>query len=132
MSQMDYFSVKQTSEKTGISEHTLRYYERIGLIGAVRRSSGGQRQYSGKDLEWIDFLKCLRSTGMSIEHMVEYADCLNEGDDNFERRLSLMREHKSVILSKMGELKSFLEAIEWKINFYRELKEKYENEQNDA
>ena len=131
MPQTEFLGVKETSEKTGLGEHTLRYYEKIGLIGPVRRSSGGQRQYSPKDLEWIDFLKCLRSTGMSIEHMVEYSNCLNEGDDNFERRLALMQEHRSVILGKMEELRSFLEAIEWKINYYSELKEKYKNEQND-
>ncbi len=131
MPQTEYLGVRETSEKTGLGEHTLRYYEKIGLIRPVRRSSGGQRQYSARDLEWIEFLKCLRSTGMSVEHMVEYANCLDEGDNSFERRLALMREHRSVILGKMEELKNFLEAIEWKINYYSELKEKYNNEKND-
>lgn len=132
MPQTEYLGVKQTSEKTGLSEHTLRYYERIGLIGPVKRTTGGKRQYSDQDLEWIGFLKCLRSTGMSIEHMVEYARYLHEGDENFKQRLGLMREHKSVILSRMDELKKFLEAIEWKINYYTDLKEKYNDETNNA
>lgn len=131
MAQTEYLGIRETSLKTGLGEHTLRYYEKIGLIGPVLRSTGGQRQYSAHDLEWIEFLKCLRSTGMSIGHMVEYAESLCEGDENFEKRLALMREHRSVVLGKMEELQSFLKAIEWKINYYSGLKEKYENEKNN-
>lgn len=123
MTETEMLGVQQTSDKTGLTGHTLRYYEKIGLIGPVRRSSGGQRLYSKNDIEWIGFLQCLRSTGMSIEHMVEYAKCFEEGDESFDRRLGIMKEHREVILGKMEELKSFLSSIEWKINYYTEQKE---------
>ena len=130
MSQTEFLGVKQASARTGLGEHTLRYYEKIGLIGPVRRSVSGRRLYSEEDLKWIDFLKCLRSTGMSIEHMIEYANCLQEGDENYDRRLNLMREHRSVILGKMEELQRYLSAIEWKIDYYAKQKENLKNEKN--
>ncbi|MBN2509051.1 MAG: MerR family transcriptional regulator [Spirochaetales bacterium] len=124
MTDTDTLSVQQTAEKTGLSGYTLRYYEKIGLINPVRRSAGGQRLYSKNDLEWIGFLQRLRSTGMSVGLMVEYARCCGEGDETFDRRLAIMKEHRARILGKMDELKSFLSAIEWKINYYTEQKEK--------
>jgi DNA-binding transcriptional MerR regulator len=115
-------TVQEASDKTGLSGHTIRYYERIGLIPSIERASNGHRRYSEDDIGWIEFLKCLRSTGMPIAEMQRYVELQQEGDSTFQDRLALLEAHRRRIKAKMRELNSFLEKIEGKIGYYQEMK----------
>ncbi len=114
-------SVQQAAEKTGLSAHTIRYYERIGLLPPIRRAANGHRRYSEDDLGWLEFLKCLRATGMPITEMQEYVALQSDGAASLPDRLALLRAHRRRIQRKMQELESFLERLEGKIRYYQDL-----------
>jgi DNA-binding transcriptional MerR regulator len=114
-------TVQQTAEKTGLSEHTIRYYERIGLIPSIRRAENGHRRYSENDIGWIEFLKCLRSTGMPITEMQRYVELQQKGDSTLHDRLALLEAHRRRILAQINDLNGLLEKVEWKIGYYQSL-----------
>lgn len=115
-------TVQQASEKTGLSAHTIRYYERIGLIPTIQRAANGHRRYAEDDIGWIEFLKCLRSTGMLIAEMQRYVELQQAGDATLDDRLALLEAHRRRIKAKIRELNSFLERIEGKIDYYQQMK----------
>jgi DNA-binding transcriptional MerR regulator len=112
-------TVQQSSEKTGLSAHTIRYYERIGLLPSVRRADNGHRRYSDDDIGWIEFVKCLRSTGMPISEMQSYVRLQKRGDASLADRLALLEKHRERIRGNIHQLNAFLERIEWKISYYK-------------
>jgi DNA-binding transcriptional MerR regulator len=114
-------TIQQAADRTGLSVHTLRYYERIGLIAPVDRASNGHRRYSDDDIGWIGFLNKLRSTGMPIAKMKQYADLQRQGDATRAERLALLKEHGRVVKQKIQELTDYLEVIESKIDHYSEI-----------
>lgn len=113
-------TVHEVAERTGLSAHTIRYYERVGLIPAVGRAPNGHRRYSEADIGWIEFLKCLRSTGMPISEMQRYVTLQQEGDATLQERLALLEAHRSRIKARLEELNRFLERIEKKIAWYKD------------
>lgn len=115
-------TVQQTAKKTGLSAHTIRYYERIGLIPTIQRAANGHRRYTEDDIGWIEFLKCLRSTGMPIAEMQRYVELQQEGDATLDDRLALLEGHRRRIKAKIRELNSFLQKIEGKIDYYQQMK----------
>jgi DNA-binding transcriptional MerR regulator len=114
-------TVQEAAEKTGLSAHTIRYYERIGLIFHVERAANGHRRYTQDDIGWIQFLKCLRATGMPISEMQRYVELQQEGDATLQDRLALLDAHRHRIKANIRELEDFLERIEWKISYYQNL-----------
>ncbi len=112
-------TVQQSAEKTGLSVHTIRYYERIGLLPSVGRADNGHRRYSTDDIGWIEFVKCLRSTGMPISEMQRYVELQKNGDSTLRDRLNLLEKHRVRIEDNIGLLRGFLERIEGKISYYR-------------
>jgi DNA-binding transcriptional MerR regulator len=114
-------TVQQAAEKTGLSAHTIRYYERIGLIPSIKRAPNGHRRYAEEDIDWIEFVKCLRSTGMPISDMQRYVELQQGGDATLYERLDLLKTHRRRIKAKIRELNSFLEKIEGKIGYYQDL-----------
>jgi DNA-binding transcriptional MerR regulator len=117
-------TVQQSAQKTGLSVHTIRYYERVGLIPSVRRAGNGHRRYTEDDIGWIEFVKCLRSTGMPISEVQRYVKLMMRGDGTYADRMALLDGHRKRIKGKMQELNGFLRKIEWKIEYYRGLQEK--------
>lgn len=111
-------TIQQVAEQTGLSAHTLRYYERIGLIHPVERLDNGHRRYNDADLGWINLLKHLRATGMSIERMKQYARLQREGDESFSARARLLEMHRHEVLKQIKQLQENLAVIEYKITFY--------------
>lgn len=87
-------TIKEVSEKYGISQDTLRYYERVGMIPPVTRTAGGIRDYKEKDLAWVELAKCMRSAGLPVEAMIEYVRLTQEGDATIPARLQLLKEPK--------------------------------------
>ena len=116
---MTSLSIAATAERTGVSPHTLRYYERIGLIDRVPRDEAGRRVYSEGDLARVDFLRKLRSTGMPITRMQEYVDLIRRGPSTEPARLALLEEHRRHILDDLEHLHDCLGAINTKIDMYR-------------
>ncbi|MED3728214.1 MerR family transcriptional regulator [Priestia filamentosa] len=115
------FSIQEVAKMTGLSTHTLRYYEKIGLIKNVQRDQTGYRQYTDSDIAWIHFLIRLRVTGMPMLKMKQFSDLRQEGDPTILSRRELLEEHYKDVLGKIEELKLNFHKIEEKIEYYKKL-----------
>lgn len=116
---MERLSIQQVAEATGLSVHTLRYYERIGLIHSIDRARNTHRRYTEDDIWWIDFLTKLRATGMSIQQMQDYAELQREGDITLPERLEMLKAHGREVEAHMAELRENLRIIRSKIDYYQ-------------
>ena len=114
------YSIQDVSKKTGLSAHTLRYYEKEGLISGVERSQGGFRQYTDEDLERLGLICCLKNTGMSIQEIARFVQLTHEGDHTLQERVELLREHREKVLERMAEMQKHLDKVTWKLNFFTE------------
>ncbi|MGD0878259.1 MAG: MerR family transcriptional regulator [Anaerolineales bacterium] len=110
--------IAEVGERYGISVDTLRYYERIGLIPPVHRNEGGIRDYNDLDLRRVEFIKCMRSAGLSIEVLIEYVDLVQQGDDTIETRKGILKEQRELLLARMKELQKTLDVLDHKIDVY--------------
>jgi DNA-binding transcriptional MerR regulator len=117
----DKLTIQQVAEATGLSVHTLRYYERIGLIHPIDRAENTHRRYSSDDIGWIDFLTKLRATGMSIQQMLTYAELQRQGDSTLSERLEMLKEHRRLVEAHMDALQEHLRVICYKIEVYQEI-----------
>ncbi|MEK8129955.1 MerR family transcriptional regulator [Paenibacillus filicis] len=116
-------TIQQVSARTGLSVHTLRYYERIGLMEPICRASNGHRAYKEYDLEWITLLMRLRATGMRISDMQRFADLMRHGDLTISQRREQLEEHERKLLVERDELRQTLLVLRGKIEYYRSLEE---------
>ena len=113
-------SIAEAARRTGVSVHTLRYYERAGLVvTAVERTAGGRRRYRQLDLDWITMCTKLRATGMPIRDIRRYAQLVCAGHGNEQERLALMEAHRAEVITKLAELQENLKLIDHKIDVYR-------------
>lgn len=113
-------SIAEAARRTGVSAHTLRYYERAGLVVTqVDRTSGGRRRYHRLDLDWIGVCTKLRATGMPIRSIRRYAELVSAGRGNEEERLALLESHRSEVVARLDEIQKNLELIDHKIDVYR-------------
>lgn len=112
----DYYSIGEVARLIGMSTHTLRWYERIGLLGEIQRDARGQRVFRNQDLEWLRFLTRLRLTGMPVEDMVSYANYLRQGVGTLPQRRALLMQHRQTIIEHMGQLQSTLDVLNYKID----------------
>ncbi|MCX5339133.1 MerR family transcriptional regulator [Streptomyces atratus] len=113
-------AIAEAARRTGVSVHTLRYYERVGLvITDVDRTSGGRRRYHQRDLAWITLCTKLRATGMPIKTILRYAQLVADGYGNEEARLALMEAHRAEVTARLAELQENLALIDHKIDVYR-------------
>jgi len=113
-------TISQMAERCGLSAHTLRYYERIGLIQAVARGSNGHRRYSLMDVDWIAFINRMKATGMSIERMQEFAELRRKGECSIPQRRTLLEQHNEQVQAHIHELEAALAALQDKVVYYRE------------
>lgn len=114
------YAIAEAAHRSGLSIDTLRYYERIQLIDPPRRDSGGRRAYSDDDLTWLEFLTKLRMTGMPIRMMREYAKLRHQGMASASRRKQILVEQRVEVLSRMAELNSCLDVLNYKITNYEQ------------
>jgi DNA-binding transcriptional MerR regulator len=114
-------TIAEAAERSGLSAHTLRYYERIGLIHPVDRGTNGHRRYGRDDLDWLDLLIKLRTTGMPIRQMVEYAELVRQGPQTAARRRAMLERHRSEITARMAELEETAAVLDRKIAMYHEM-----------
>lgn len=113
-------TIKEVSEKYNLSQDTLRYYERVGMIPPVTRTSGGIRNYTPKDLGWVELALCMRSAGLPVEAMIEYVKLSQMGDATFAARLQLLQEQKEALLAQRQQIDATLERLDYKISRYQE------------
>jgi DNA-binding transcriptional MerR regulator len=114
-------SIAQAAAHSGLSIDTLRYYERIGLVDPPARDSGGRRTYSDGDLEWLIFLTKLRTTGMPIKLMREYAQLRHRGNVTRGARQQILLEHRASVRARIAELQSSLDVLDYKVDLYSRL-----------
>jgi DNA-binding transcriptional MerR regulator len=113
-------SIAEAAHRTGVSVHTLRYYERAGLVVTpVDRTVGGRRRYHQLDIDWIVICTRLRATGMPIKTIRRYAQLVSAGHGNEHERLALMEAHRADVTAKLAEVQKHLELIDHKIDVYR-------------
>jgi len=113
-------SIAEAARRTGVSVHTLRYYERAGLVvTTVGRTASGRRRYRQLDLDWINVCTRLRATGMPIRTVRRYAELVSAGRGNEAERLALLEEHRAEVTARLEEMQGNLELIDHKIGVYR-------------
>jgi DNA-binding transcriptional MerR regulator len=120
--------IAEVSERYGISSDTLRYYERIGLIPPVKRNGNGIRDYSELDLKRVEFIKCMRSAGLSIEALIEYMKLVQQGDHTTEARKEILKEQRELLVARMAEMQKTLDLLDYKIEVYENAVLKREKE----
>jgi DNA-binding transcriptional MerR regulator len=113
-------TIAEAAREAGVSVHTLRYYERAGLLTPIERNGSGHRRFSPEDVEWVVVCTRLRATGMPIRRIREYAELVSAGEGNETARLDLLEANRKDVLRQMDETKRHLELIDYKIRLYRE------------
>ncbi|MET9292578.1 MerR family transcriptional regulator [Streptomyces sp. NPDC003077] len=114
----DRYTIGEVAGHTGLSAHTLRWYERIGLMPHVDRTHTGQRRFTNRDLDWLDLVGRLRLTGMSVADMVRYAELVRAGDQTVAEREELLTAHREDVRRRIAELQSTLRVLDYKIDLY--------------
>jgi DNA-binding transcriptional MerR regulator len=113
-------TVAEAANETGVSAHTLRYYERAGLLPPVERNGSGHRRFTAEDVEWVVMITRLRSTGMPIRLIREYAELVWAGEGNERERLAILEAHREQVLERLAEIERNLELVDYKIGLYRD------------
>ena len=111
-------TIKEVSEKYGLSQDTLRYYEKIGVIPPVTRTSGGIRNYTEKDIGWVENAVCMRNAGLPVEVIAEYCRLFSMGDSTIGARLELLTEQRKKLIEQKEQLESEISRLDYKIGRY--------------
>lgn len=119
-------TIAEVSRKYGLSADTLRYYERIGLLPDVGRTSGGIRNYTEDDCNWVEYIKCMRSAGVSVETLVEYVSLFHQGSSTIQARKALLLEQREQIAARIDEMNTVLARLDSKLDGYEDRMLKYE------
>lgn len=126
--QKDKLTIQEAAQATGLTAHTLRYYERIGLIHPIGREENTRRCYSADDIGWIDFLTKLRATGMSIKDMQRYAELQRQGDETLPQRVEMLKALRDQVEQRIDALHEHLKLVHYKIDIYSQIIEEKELE----
>lgn len=118
------YSIGQAAQITGLTAHTLRYYEKEGLLPFVKKSSSGLRVFSDSDIGWLQMIECLKGVGMPLKGIKQYIDWFIEGDSTLEKRLQMFKEQKASLEAQMVQLQKHMNKINYKINLYSKAVEK--------
>jgi DNA-binding transcriptional MerR regulator len=117
------YTIEEAARRTGVTTHTLRYYERIGLLDPPARAPSGHRRYTEGDLGLIEFLNCLRQTGMPIRGMQHFMELARAGDETIPDRVAALVAHREALAEQLALLRRHFEALTGKIEYYRVLLE---------
>lgn len=111
-------TITEVGKRYGLSADTLRYYERVGLIPHVTRTSGGIRNYQEEDCRWVEFIKCMRGAGLPVETLIEYVRLFQQGEKTVESRKTLLMEQRDLLTEKIAEMQQTLDRLNKKIEAY--------------
>ncbi len=112
------YSIGEVAEAVGLTAYTLRFYEKEGLLPPIKRNTRGIRVFSDDDIYWIDFINCMRETGMSLQEIKYIIDLSLEGDKTIPKRKQLLKKHKQKIENQIRELQRFIDKIDKKLEWY--------------
>ncbi|HKF49329.1 MAG TPA: MerR family transcriptional regulator [Terracidiphilus sp.] len=118
------YTIRAMAERCGMTAHTLRYYERVGLIQPVGRARNGHRRYSDADEAWLHFLHCMRATNMPIREMQRYAVLRERGDDTSIERRKILEDHQAAIAGQIAALQKAHSLLTHKIANYRKIEDR--------
>ena len=113
-------TIKEVSEKYSVTQDTLRYYERAGMIPPVTRTAGGIRDYQDGDLAWVELALCMRSAGLSVEAISEYVRLARLGDSTIKDRLALLQNQREILLEQQRQIAGTLDRLNYKISRYED------------
>lgn len=111
-------TIAEVSRKYDLSADTLRYYERIGLLPSVGRTSGGIRNFTEQDCGWVEFIKCMRGAGLPIEALIEYVGLFQQGTSTVPARKALLVEQRELLTARIDEMQKTLARLDYKIENY--------------
>ena len=111
-------SIKEFSQKTNVSEYTLRFYEKEGVLPFVNRTDSGRRVYNEQNLEWIEFITALRETGMSLSEIKRYVNLYKQGKSTIPERKQMMLDHKAKVQKQLSQTLKYLEKVNYKLALY--------------
>lgn len=113
-------TIKEVSRKYGVTQDTLRYYEKAGMIPPVPRTSGGIRDYGEEELGWVELALCMRSAGLTVEAISEYVRLALVGDSTMKERLALLQAQKKDLLEQQARIAATLDRLNYKISIYED------------
>ena len=114
-------TIAEVSKKYGLTQDTIRYYEKIGLIPPVPRNSSGIRNFDERSCGWIEFIKCMRNAGLSIEVLTKYVELFNKGKSTLKERKELLIGQREKLIEKQEDIKKTLERLDYKIELYDDI-----------
>jgi len=114
-------NIQQFSKRTGLSAHTLRYYEKIGLLRDIGRNRSGHRWYSDRDLEWVEFIIRLKDMGAPLQDILLYADLRAQGDSTITQRKDILMRHAERVSERLLKEQEHLQKLQDKIAFYEQM-----------
>ena len=120
------YSIQEVSKKTGLSTHTLRYYEKEGLISGVERTQGGFRQYSDEDMDALGLICCLKNTGMPLQEIARFVELTRQGDHTLQERVNMLAAHRDNVITRMEEMQKHLDKVTCKLNFFSQKLQVYQ------
>lgn len=119
--EMNLMTITEVSKRYELTTDTIRYYERIGLIPHVNRNKSGIRDFTEEDCRWVEFIKCMRGAGLSIEILTEYVNLFQEGSSTVKARKELLIEQRNQLADRIREMQETLDRLDRKIDGYEEL-----------
>jgi len=111
-------TIKEVSEQLEITQDTLRYYEKVGMIPSVTRTEGGIRDYQEDDIAWVKLATCMRSAGLPVKVMIDYLNLYKQGDSTIQARCTLLKEQREKLLEQKKQIEETLEKLNYKIAKY--------------
>ncbi|GGL37166.1 MerR family transcriptional regulator [Nocardia jinanensis] len=113
-------SIGAAARHCGLSQDTLRWYERIGLLAHIGRDNTGKRRFSDRDLDWLTLITRLRTTGMTVADMIRYAELVRAGASTIPERLAMFRKTRADVLERIAELEQTVAVLDHKISIYEQ------------
>ena len=114
-------TIAEVCKKYDLTQDTVRYYERIGLIPTIPRTESGIRNFDEESCRWIEFIKCMRNAGMEIEILLEYVDLFKQGKSTVQARRRLLEEQREKLVDKKEKIIATIERLDYKLELYDEI-----------
>lgn len=121
------YSIREVSDLTKLTIPTIRYYESEGILPPVKRNESGNRVFNEDDIEWLNLICCLRSTGMPVRNIKKFVQWSMEGDESIDRRIDMLIEHEKYVNEQLDTLNHYKNAIGWKINYFKGIKKEIDS-----
>lgn len=113
------YTIGEAADRTGLTAHTLRFYDKEGLLPFVERSESGNRDFKEQDFEWLAVITCLKQSGMPVKQIRQFIEWNLQGDRTLHQRLDVVEAHKQVVEAKIAELQTHLKKIDHKVWYYQ-------------